>query len=131
MRVPRRIAEFNKRVTNPAARVITPWLPNLGTLEHVGRTSGSRYRTPLLVFTTDEGYAILIGYGLQTDWVRNVLAGGPTVLHKRGRAIALLNPRVVSKAEAAALVVPRSRPLFRAFPYDEAAMLLTSAGAAD
>jgi deazaflavin-dependent oxidoreductase (nitroreductase family) len=131
MRVPRRIAEFNKRVTNPAARVITPWLPNLGTLEHVGRTSGSRYRTPLLVFTTDEGYAILIGYGLQTDWVRNVLAGGPTVLHKRGRAIALLNPRVVSKAEAAALVVPRSRPLFRAFPYDEAAMLLTGAGAAD
>jgi deazaflavin-dependent oxidoreductase (nitroreductase family) len=125
MRVPRRIAEFNKRVTNPAARAITPWLPNLGTLEHVGRKSGKRYRTPLLVFETDDGYAILIGYGLQTDWLKNVLAGGPTVLHKRGRAVTLADPRVVSKAEAAALVVPRCRLLYRAFPYNEAALLLT------
>lgn len=26
MRVPRQIAEFNRRVTNPAARAITPWV---------------------------------------------------------------------------------------------------------
>jgi deazaflavin-dependent oxidoreductase (nitroreductase family) len=108
MRVRRRIAEFNERVSNPAARAITPWLPNLGTLEHVVRKSGKRYRTPLLVFETNDGYAILIGYGLQTDWLKNVLAGGPTLLHKRGRALALANPRVVRKAEAAAQVVPRS-----------------------
>ncbi|OBF37870.1 peptidase [Mycolicibacterium peregrinum] len=130
MRVPRRIAHFNKHVTNPLARAITPWLPSLGTLEHVGWKSGKRYRTPLLVFKTHDGYAILIGYGEQTDWLKNVLAGGPTVLHKRGRAIPLTNPRVVSKAEAAALVTPSSRPLYRAFPYNEAALLLTIAGAA-
>ena len=130
MRVPRRIAEFNKRVTNPAARAITPWLPNLGTLEHVGRKSGKRYLTPLLVFKTQDGYAVLVGYGLQTDWLKNVLAGGPTVLHKRGRAVTLVNPRVVSKAEATALVEPGSRLLYRAFPYNEAAVLLTSAGSA-
>ncbi|OMC36524.1 peptidase [Mycobacterium sp. GA-1841] len=128
MRVPRRIAEFNKRVTNPAARALTPWLPNLGTLEHVGRKSGKRYRTPLLVFKTHDGYAVLIGYGLQTDWLKNVLAGGPTVLRKRGRTVALGNPRVVSKAEAATLVIPRSRLLYRAFPYNEAAVLLTNVG---
>ncbi|OAN40333.1 nitroreductase family deazaflavin-dependent oxidoreductase [Mycolicibacterium iranicum] len=131
MRVPRQIAEFNKRVTNPAARTITPWLPNLGTLEHVGRKSGRRYRTPLLIFKTHDGYAVLIGYGPQTDWLKNVLAGGSTVLRKRGRSIALANPRVVSKAEAAALVVPSSRLLFRAFPYNEAAVLLTDAGSPD
>lgn len=128
MRMPRGIAEFNKRVTNPVARAITPWLPYLGTLEHVGRKSGKRYRTPLLVFHTHDGYAILIGYGPQTDWLKNVLAGGPTVLHERGRAIVLVDPRVVSKAEAAAHVTPRSRLLYRAFPYDEAALLLTTAG---
>ncbi|WP_349270932.1 nitroreductase family deazaflavin-dependent oxidoreductase [Mycolicibacterium parafortuitum] len=131
MRMPRRIAEFNKRVTNPAARAITPWLPNLGTLEHVGRKSGKRYRTPLLVFDTQNGYAFLIGYGPQTNWVKNVLAGGPTVLHKRGRAVTLVNPRVVSKAEAADLVMPGSRVLYRAFPYNEAVLLLTTAGSAD
>ncbi|GAA2534755.1 hypothetical protein GCM10010409_05970 [Mycolicibacterium diernhoferi] len=59
-----------------------------------------------------------------------MLAGGPTVLRKRGRAIALVNPQVVSKAEAAALVVPRSRLFYRAFPYNEAALLLTNAGSA-
>ncbi|UBV14324.1 nitroreductase family deazaflavin-dependent oxidoreductase [Mycolicibacterium fortuitum] len=127
MRVPRRIAQFNKRVTNPAARAITPWLPNLGTLEHVGRKSGKRYRTPLLVFKTHDGYAILVGYGRQTDWLKNVLAGGPVALHKRGRVVALTNPRVVSKAEAAAFVTRRSLPLYRAFPYNEAALLLTIA----
>ncbi|MCV7058398.1 nitroreductase family deazaflavin-dependent oxidoreductase [Mycolicibacterium gilvum] len=130
MRMPRRVAEFNRRVTNPAARSLTPWLPNLGTLEHVGRKSGRPYRTPLLVFETADGYAILIGYGLQTDWVKNVLAGGPTVLHKRGRAVVLTDPRVVSKAEAAPLVVARARPFYRLFPYNEAALLLTNAGPA-
>ena len=131
MRVPRGIAEFNKRVTNPAARTITPWLPNLGTLEHAGRKSGRRYQTPLLVFPTHDGYAILIGYGPQTDWLKNVLASGRTVLRKRGRAVELGNPQVVSKAEAAPLVIPRSRLLFRAFPYNEAAVLLTNVGSAD
>lgn len=127
MRVPRRIAQFNKQVTNPLARAITPWLPNLGTLEHVGRKSGKRYRTPLLVFKTHDGYAILVGYGRQTDWLKNVLAGGPVALHKRGRVVALTNPRVVSKGEAAAFVTRRSLPLYRAFPYNEAALLLTIA----
>ncbi|MEV0673363.1 nitroreductase family deazaflavin-dependent oxidoreductase [Mycobacterium sp. NPDC050441] len=130
MRVPRRIAHFNKRVTNPAARAIAPWLPNLGTLEHVGRKSGQRYRTPLLVFKTHDGYAILVGYGLQTDWLKNVLAGGPTALCKRGRVVALTDPRVVSKAEAAALVTPSSRLFYRAFPYNEASLLLTIADSA-
>lgn len=130
MRVPRRIAHFNKRVTNPAARAVAPWLPNLGTLEHVGRKSGARYRTPLLVFKTHDGFAVLIGYGLQTDWLKNVLAGGPTLLRKRGRVLALIHPRLVSKAEAEALVTPMSRPFYRVFPYNEAALLLTVADSA-
>lgn len=125
MRVPRRVAEFNRRVTNPTARSITPWLPGLGTLEHVGRTSGKHYRTPLLVFPTRDGFAILVGYGLQSDWLKNVLAGGPAVLHKRGRAIELSDPEVVSKAEADHLVAARSRPFYRLFPYDEAVLILT------
>jgi deazaflavin-dependent oxidoreductase (nitroreductase family) len=125
MRVPRAVAKFNRRVTNPAARSITPWLPGLGNLEHVGRRSGKRYRTPLLVFKTRDGFAVLIGYGLESDWLKNVLAGGPSVLHKRGQAVVLTSPRVVSKAEAATLVTPVSRPFYRLFPYNEATLLLT------
>lgn len=125
MRVPRAVANFNRRVTNPVARSLTPWLPCLGTLEHTGRKSGRRYRTPLLVFTTQNGFIILIGYGPETDWLRNVLAGGPTVLHKRGKAVALANPRIVEKTEAAPLITPAPRLFYRLFPYNEAALVLT------
>ena len=125
MRVPRAVAQFNRRVTNPVARSLTPWLPCLGTLEHTGRMSGRHYRTPLLVFKTREGFVILIGYGPESDWLKNVLAGGPTVLHKLGKAIALANPQIVSKAEAAPLVTPAPRLLYRLFPYNEAALVLT------
>ncbi|APD84071.1 nitroreductase family deazaflavin-dependent oxidoreductase [Mycobacterium intracellulare] len=127
MRVPRAVAKFNRRVTNPAARSITPWLPCQGTLEHVGRKSGRRYRTPLLVFPTPDGFLVLIGYGLHSDWVKNVLAGGQAVLHRRGRSIALVNPRLVSKAEGAAVVSGPSGMFYRLFPYNEAAMVLTKA----
>ena len=131
MRVPRAVAQFNRRVTNPVARSLTPWLPCLGTLEHTGRKSGRHYRTPLLVFKTRDGFVILIGYGLETDWVKNVLAGGPTVLHKRGAALALGSPRIVSKAEAAPLVTPAPRLLYRLFPYNEAALVLRKTTQAD
>jgi deazaflavin-dependent oxidoreductase (nitroreductase family) len=125
MRVPRAVAKFNRRITNPVARSLTPWLPCLGTLEHVGRKSGRHYRTPLLVFKTQDGFVILIGYGPQTDWLKNVLAGGPTVLHKRGKALGLASPRIVSKADAAPLVTPGPRLFYRLFPYNEAALVLT------
>lgn len=125
MRMPRAVAQFNSRVTNPVARSLTPWLPCLGTLEHTGRKSGRHYRTPLLVFKTRDGFVILIGYGPQTDWLKNVLAGGPTVLHKLGKAIALANPQIVSKAEAAPLITLAPRLFYRLFPYNEAALILT------
>lgn len=125
MRVPRAVAKFHRRVTNPAARSITPWLPCQGTLGHVGRKSARRYRTPLLVFPTRDGFVFLIGYGPHSDWVKNVLAGGRAVLHRRGRSIALVNPRLVSKAEGAAIVSGPSRMFYRLFPYNEAAMVLT------
>ena len=35
----------------------------MGILEHVGRRSGKRYRTPLNVFPTDDGVAVLSPMG--------------------------------------------------------------------
>lgn len=131
MRVPRVVANFNRRVTNPVARSLTPRLPCLGTLEHTGRKSGRHYRTPLLVFKTGDGFAILIGYGPESDWLKNVLAGGPAVLHKLGNAIALAHPQIASKAEAAPLIRPAPRLFYRLFPYNEAALVLTKTAQPD
>lgn len=124
MRMPRAVANFNRRFTNPAARSIAPWLPNLGTLEHVGRKSGKSYRTPLLVFNTEDGFVVLIGYGPESDWLKNVFAGGPTALRKRGTVVALGSPRLTDKSDAALLISPASRLFYRLFPYNEAALVL-------
>jgi deazaflavin-dependent oxidoreductase (nitroreductase family) len=117
VRVPRAVARFNRRITNPLAIN--------GTLEHVGRKSGKTYQTPLNVFETADGFAIPVGYGTQSHWVQNALAGGPLTIHKAGRTVPVTNARMVSKNEAAALVT-RGRTVFRLHPYDEAALVLTA-----
>jgi hypothetical protein len=78
-----------------------------------------------VVFPTHDGFVVLIGYGFHSDWVKNVLAGGHAVLHRRGSSIALVNPRIVSKAEGAAIVSGPSGMFYRLFPYNEAAMVFT------
>ncbi|MBX7435414.1 nitroreductase family deazaflavin-dependent oxidoreductase [Mycobacterium sp. Y57] len=125
MRVPRAVAAFNRRVTNPLAMALGGWAPTIGTLEHVGRKSGKRYRTPLNIFDTADGYAILIGYGLESSWVKNVMAGGRATVHKHGKTVAVGDPRLVSKAEAEPLVTS-ARLLYRLHPYNEAALVLTA-----
>jgi deazaflavin-dependent oxidoreductase (nitroreductase family) len=74
MPLPRVIARFQRRVTNPLARLWAPVLPGYGIVVHTGRRSGRVYRTPLNVFRRPEGFAIVIAYGRRSDWLRNVQA---------------------------------------------------------
>jgi deazaflavin-dependent oxidoreductase (nitroreductase family) len=124
MRMPRAAARFNRIITNPLARSLGQWAPIQGVLEHIGRKSGKRYRTPLTIFDTDDGYVILIGYGLESNWVQNVLAGGPASVHKHGKTVPVADPQLVSKAGAEPLVTAGSRFFYRLHPYDEAALVL-------
>jgi deazaflavin-dependent oxidoreductase (nitroreductase family) len=125
MRVPRAVAKFNRRITNPLAVRFGGWAPLNGTLEHVGRKSGKTYRTPLNIFETADGFVVPIGYGLESPWVQNALAGGPLTIHKAGRTIPVVDARIVSKADAKPLVT-RGRTVFRLHPYNEAALVLTA-----
>jgi len=125
MRVPRTVAKFNRRITNPLAVRFGRWAPLNGTLEHVGRKSGKTYQTPLNIFETADGFVIPIGYGLESHWVQNALAGGPLTVHKAGRTIPVVDARIVSKADAEPLVT-RGRTMFRLHPYNEAALVLTA-----
>ena len=76
MQLPQWLARFNRHVTNPIQRMWAGWAPTMGILEHVGRRSGKPYRTPLTVFTTDDGVAILLTYGPDRDWLKNITAAG-------------------------------------------------------
>ncbi|MDX1886545.1 nitroreductase family deazaflavin-dependent oxidoreductase [Mycolicibacterium sp. 120270] len=125
MRVPRAVARFNRRITNPLAVRFGGWAPLNGTLEHVGRKSGKTYRTPLNIFETADGFVIPIGYGLESHWVQNALAGGPLTIHKAGRTVPVANAHIVSKADAEKLVI-RGRTMFRLHPYNEAALVVTA-----
>jgi hypothetical protein len=48
----RRIAIFNRHVTNRVLGPVAPWLPGFGIVVHTGRKSGRTYRTPVNVFPT-------------------------------------------------------------------------------
>src|SRR5882757_5257094 len=76
MQLPQWLARFNRYFTNPIHRMWAGWAPTMGILEHVGRKSGRPYRTPLTVFSTDDGVAILLTYGPNRDWLKNVVLGG-------------------------------------------------------
>lgn len=123
MQLPQRLARFNRHVTNPIQRLWAGRAPTFGILEHVGRRSGSVYRTPLSVFSTDDGVAIMLTYGPDRDWLKNILAAGGGRMERHGKTFAVTDPRVVSKAEAAAEVTGPMRRVFPRLPFDNAVLL--------
>ncbi|CLP68180.1 deazaflavin-dependent nitroreductase [Mycobacterium tuberculosis] len=133
MQLPQWLARFNRYVTNPIQRLWAGWLPAFAILEHVGRRSGKPYRTPLNVFSADvdgrAGVAILLTYGPNRDWLKNITAAGGGRMRRYGKTFGVANPRRLTKAEAAPYVSSRWRPVFARLPFDEA-VLLTKAEAA-
>ena len=99
----------------------------MGILEHVGRKSGKPYRTPLNVFRTDDGVAILLTYGPDRDWLKNITAAGGARMRRYGKTFELVDPRVMSKAEAAPSVTGLWRPLFARLPFEQAVLLKRAA----
>jgi hypothetical protein len=77
MQLPQWLARFNRHVTNPIQRLWAGWAPTFGILEHVGRKSGKQFRTPLTVFSTEDGVAILLTYGPNRDRKTQARRGPP------------------------------------------------------
>ncbi|WP_158879461.1 nitroreductase family deazaflavin-dependent oxidoreductase [Amycolatopsis anabasis] len=113
MRLPDRLARFNRHVTNPIQRLWAGQLPGFGIIEHTGRKSGKRYRTPINVFRVADGFAIFLTYGPDRDWVRNLKAAGGGGLVHRGRTLEITDPVVVTAEEALEFLPPRPSALLR------------------
>lgn len=96
MPMPRWWGQINKRVFNPRAIEGGKW----PVLIHVGRRSGTTYRTPLDAYPVDGGYVFVLVYGARCDWARNVLAAGRARLRVDGRELELAAPVVVGEDEA-------------------------------
>ncbi len=94
-RLGRRVARFNRTVTNRVTAPIAPWLPGFGLLLPRGRRSARTYRPPVNVFRRDGRYVVALTYGTHSDWVRNVQAAGGCELVTRGRLHHLTSPELV------------------------------------
>jgi deazaflavin-dependent oxidoreductase (nitroreductase family) len=131
MQLPQRLARFNRHVTNPIQRLWAGRIPAHGILEHVGRRSSKSYRTPLMVFSADiggqPGVAVLLTYGPNRDWLKNITAAGGGRMRRYGKSFGVTDPQVVSKAEAAAHLTRGWRPIFARVPFEQA-VLLTKTG---
>lgn len=105
MEIRRRLARFNRLVTNPIqgqwAWLLSPWV----VVCHRGRRSGRSYRTPVIGFRHGRTLAVAVLYGERSDWVQNVLAGGGQVV-RGGATYPLINPRLVGSPEADGVSAP-------------------------
>ena len=91
----RTLAAFNLAVTNRITGRFAGWLPGFGIVTHVGRKSARVYRTPVNVFRDQNGFAIALTYGRESEWVKNVLAANGCELETRGQRYHLSNPTIV------------------------------------
>ena len=93
MPISKRLARFNKRVTNRVTRHIASWMPGFAIVSHVGRRSGRLYRTPVNVLRDGDRYVFPLTYGADSDWVRNVLATGGCEIETRRKTVELRDPK--------------------------------------
>lgn len=92
--------KINKRVFNPRSLRNGKWQ----VIHHVGRTSGRDYRTPIEAIAIEDGYVIVLVYGSRSDWVRNVVAAGSARLEVGGTTVDLVDPEIIDRSQADALL---------------------------
>ena len=126
MPIPMPIARFNRVVTNRITGPFADRLPGFGVLHHVGRRSGRQYAIPINCFPDGNDYLLVLTYGANTDWLKNVLAAGGCELMTRGQRIRLTNPRIENDTDrrwAPALVRPLLRRAFDAMEINQVVRL--------
>jgi deazaflavin-dependent oxidoreductase (nitroreductase family) len=96
------VARFNRRVTNPVIGGVAGTVGSLAIVEHRGRRTGKRYRTPVMAFPKGEDVIFALTYGTEVDWVKNVIAAGGCTIEYRRRSIRLAGPRLEQGSPAAA-----------------------------
>ena len=70
-------------------------------VRHEGRMTGKTFETPVVAIPTDDGFVISLPYGSESDWVKNVLAGGHAIIVHDGSTYEVEKPEVVPMADAA------------------------------
>ncbi len=84
---------FLKNVFN---RLTLVWAGKAGSpfalVEHFGRRSGKRYKTPIMVEPLGDGFVFELTYGPNVDWYRNVVVAKGCTLAWHGKKYQLSAP---------------------------------------
>lgn len=104
---------INKKVLNPR-QLQTAGTPGAyaAIIQHVGRSSGRQYRTPVGAEPMPDGFVVALVYGTGSDWLRNVLASGTAVVVHEGQEYPVDRPQVVPLDDVADAFGPEAlRPM--------------------
>ncbi len=88
-------------------------------IRHVGRTSGRPYETPVHAVPTEDGFVIALPYGLNTDWLKNVLASGTATIVDEGSTYPVDQPELVPLSVAEPLFSAKDQRTHRRFRVEE------------
>ena len=84
MPLSKKIAKFNKYITNKFFLLFASRLAPWAVVNHKGRHSGRDFRTPVMAFPTDSGFVIALTYGRNVDWVKNLIASDGGIIEYKG-----------------------------------------------
>lgn len=92
------IRRMNRAVVNPRAMATAGTAGAYASvIRHRGRTSGTRYETPVQAVPTEDGFVIPLPYGTSADWLKNVLAAGSASIAHDGNTFGVDHPELLSK----------------------------------
>ena len=115
-RNPRIGTRFMNEVLNPllVARGISgAGRSELGTLEHVGRRTGTRHLTPIHPVATEDGFRIVVPLGPKSEWARNVIAAGHCRMQLHDTVHDLDEPVLLAASEIPEIDAPAAWALDR------------------
>jgi deazaflavin-dependent oxidoreductase (nitroreductase family) len=92
-------------------------------IRHVGRTTGRPYETPVQAVATDDGFVIALPYGLNTDWLKNVVASRSATIVHDGNTYQVDEPEVVPMTAAASRFPPNEQRTHRLFRVEHALLV--------
>jgi deazaflavin-dependent oxidoreductase (nitroreductase family) len=115
------VRRFNRDFTNKlqARSAGTPGA-YASVIQHRGRNSGRTYDTPIVPFATDDGFVIVLPYGRNVDWLKNVLAAGQAVLVTGGHTYTVDRPEIVPVDSVEDAFPPNEQRTHRVFGVKEA-----------
>jgi deazaflavin-dependent oxidoreductase (nitroreductase family) len=95
-------------------------------IDHVGRSSGRPYRTPIVVVPVEDGFVVALPYGTRADWVKNVLAAGSATIVHAGSTYRVDRPEVVATSAVAAAFEPGERKTQNLFAVEQCLRIHTA-----